>query len=136
MIDSRTVIHLSAGAEEPTLNTTGPTTKTCGAANAVYERNHRKFGCSRYLDPAGEWSADNVKFQEKWAQLSPTPELVYRHTAVDKRFNAHGEVTMRVIEEVAKAIMLDTRLEAEMWTYAVDHAIYILNLTTMGCSLR
>ena len=26
----------------------------------------------------------------------------------------------------------DTRLEAEMWTYAVDHAIYILNLTTMG----
>jgi len=85
-----------------------------------------------YLDPAGEWSAENKEFQRKWAELQPPVELVYRHTAADKRFNAHGEVTMRVIEEVAKAIMLDTRLEVEMWPFAVDHAVFILNLTTMS----
>ena len=45
LIDSRypatvTSIYLPVGPEEPTLNTTGPTTKTCGAVNAVHERNH------------------------------------------------------------------------------------------------
>ena len=32
-----------------------------------------------HLDPAGEWSKDNVEFQQKWARLDPPVELLQRH---------------------------------------------------------
>lgn len=84
------------------------------------------------LDPAGEWHTHNAEFMDYATKMVPPVEIDLRQTQLDKRYNASGEVLMRILEEIAKAIVLDTRLEIESFTLAVDHAVFLMNRTPMA----
>ena len=79
-----------------------------------------------YLDPAGEWGPGNRAFNEKMIEIGV--QIIYRVTSVDKRQAARAENTMRVIEVTTKRIMLQNRLEIQMWQYAVDYCFFVRDL--------
>ena len=86
-------------------------------------------------DPAGEWLVTNAELKELLQELFPPVELDQRLTATDKRLNARAEATMGQVEEMAKAIMLETGLDSADWDLAVDHAVYLINLMPMSRNL-
>eukprot|EP01046_Picozoa_sp_COSAG06_P081139 COSAG06_NODE_28333_length_576_cov_1.052411_1_plen_143_part_00 len=94
--------------------------------------NNRELVRRIVLDPAGEWSKKNTAFMDKMRQLNPPVEIEERATGTEKRLNARAESTMRVIEDMTKAIMADTRLTIEDFPMAVDHAVWTLNLVPMS----
>ena len=56
--------------------------------------------------------------------------FVMRATNADKREMAEGEGAVKIMELLARRIMLESRLEAEMWQYAYHHAAWVKNLRT------
>ena len=84
------------------------------------------------FDPAGEWGPTNVAFHAAWRKVDPPIELVYNHTQTDKRLGGAAEVLMKIIEEGARAVMIDTGLEIEMWPRAVDFRVHVLNRVSMA----
>ena len=62
--------------------------------------------------------------------LAPhVPKLEYCGTMISSKYNAMGEVCMRIIEEMTKAVMLTTRLETELRPLATEYAVRMHNLT-------
>jgi hypothetical protein len=82
-------------------------------------------------DNAGEWGRDNADFHRRVKEgLAPhVPKFEYLGTMIDSRYNAMGEVCMRIIEEMTKAVMLMTRLEIELRPLATEYAVRMHNLT-------
>ena len=78
------------------------------------------------LDPAGEWHCQYDEFNDKMKARKVLVDT--KITNIDKRQMAHGEGAVRIMELTAKRIMLSTRLEAEMWNYAIRHAALMRNL--------
>ena len=78
------------------------------------------------LDPAGEWHCQNDDFNDKMKARQVLVDT--KMTNIDKRQMAHGEGAVLIMELTAKRIMLSTRLEAEMWNYAIRHAALMRNL--------
>ena len=83
------------------------------------------------LDNAGEWDRNNKAVQQRIREaLAPhVPKLEYRGTMISSKYNAMGEVCMRIIEEMTKAVMLTTRLETELRPLATEYAVRMHNLT-------
>ena len=79
-------------------------------------------------DPAGEWHRKNVEFMSVMKKLRI--HFIMRATNADKREMAEGEGAVKIAELLAKRIMLESRLEAEMWQYAYVHAAWMKNLHT------
>ena len=78
--------------------------------------------CTRIvLDPAGEQGPEYKAGEYKLRQHGI--EVVWRHTATDKRQFAKGEVQIKRKELDMKRGMLETSLEVDMWDYAWQHGI-------------
>ena len=84
-----------------------------------------------YLDAAGEWHTDNAEFSAKMDSMDPPVQVIMLQTQCDKRANGAGEGLMYLIEYLCKAMMIDTRLEIERYTWCVDHAVWVINRTCM-----
>ena len=79
-----------------------------------------------YLDAAGEWHTDNAEFSAKMDSMDPPVQVIMLQTQCDKRANGAGEGLMYLIEYLCKAMMIDTRLEIERYTWCVDHAVWVI----------
>jgi len=83
--------------------------------------------CTRIvLDPAGEQGPEYKAGEYKLRQHGI--EVVWKHTASDKRQFAKGEVQIKRKELDMKRGMLETSLEVDMWDYAWQHGIRTRNL--------
>ena len=80
------------------------------------------------VDPAGEWHTNNQDFMQIMRDEHVHVDM--RPTSVDKRHMATGEGAVRIMELMVSRIMIQTRLEAEMWEYAYTYAALMKNLHT------
>ena len=95
-----------------------------------------QFARCIYLDAAGEWHTDNAEFSVKMDSMDPPVQVVMLQTQRDKRANGAGEGLMYLIEYLTKAMMIDTRLEIERYTWCGDHAVWVINRTCTAYLLR